>query len=184
MTDTHYFFALALPEEIKNFLHDQSKEMQTSMPFKKWVHPEDYHITLAFLGQSEQENLENAIHCLNTSISAFSPFPLELDHLGVFGNKESPRILWAGLKASAPLNELRKQVYACCLRAGFILDSKPFTPHITLARKWAENEPFSSQKLHTIIKENQLFTGNRVVLYQTHLDRIPKYEEKKVFLLP
>ncbi|MED1203150.1 RNA 2',3'-cyclic phosphodiesterase [Heyndrickxia acidicola] len=183
MTGTHYFFALALPEEIKQYLYEMTKEIRHSFPFKKWVHQEDYHITLAFLGRTEPEKLEDTLECLHSSLSAIASFPLELDHLGIFGKQEAPRILWAGVKESDSLNNLRNQVYNCCLKAGFILDSKPFAPHITLSRKWTEKEPFSSQKLHTIIKEKQLFTGNRVVLYQTHLDRIPKYEEKKVFLL-
>ena len=77
MPSAHYFFALALPSEVKRDLHALSESIQKEFPFKKWVHPEDYHITLAFLGHAPEPMLNEAIYRTGLALadtSSFSPY--------------------------------------------------------------------------------------------------------------
>lgn len=171
---------------MKKQLHSKILPLQEEFPFQRWVHPEDYHITLAFLGNAEKGMLEKSIQLISEALPKESSFPLCFDGLGTFGSKDSPRILWLRLEEQERLYKVRKTVFHACEEAGFSLEKRPFHPHVTVARKWKGTHPFNNQKLQ---KENPFgleqipFVANEVVLYQTHLDREPKYEVVQSFII-
>ncbi|MDM5331956.1 RNA 2',3'-cyclic phosphodiesterase [Ureibacillus composti] len=179
-TKHHYFFAVKLPKEMKDFLNGWIQSNQRDYEFGRWVHPEDYHITLAFLGYAEEKKLQDAIETMGSVLSDLSSFSLTLDKLGIFGSMKSPRIFWAGVVESEQLAEVQKKVFTQCLKLGFELDKKPFRPHITLARKYKGESFFNSEKLKSIKTEDHQtfeFEVSEVILYETHLDQSPKYKE-------
>lgn len=183
---THYFYALKLPSEIKQHLNEICDGLKGEFPFKTWVHMEDYHITLAFLGHADKGQLQSSINFTKEGLANKDSFPLTINQLGIFGKSDSPRIFWAGTEKEPQLNDCRDFVYQACKQAGFQLETRAFHPHITLARKWISSSPFLLDKLHTsdpIIAEPLTFKAKEVVLYETHLDKTPKYEVKEVFLL-
>lgn len=186
MKHTHYFFALALPNHVKQELRNVSEQIASKHAFKKWVHYEDYHITLAFLGNTNPNQLKESIRNVKSSLEGSLSFMLHMNQVGIFGRSDAPRILWAGVEHSTNLVEVQKLVYDSCTKAGFHLDKRPFNPHITLARKWAQERPFMMSEL--LIEMEQYFSGidffcREVVLYQTHLERTPKYEKIESFKL-
>ncbi|MCA1056845.1 RNA 2',3'-cyclic phosphodiesterase [Rossellomorea aquimaris] len=177
MLQPHYFFALSLPSEMKEEIVELTAPLKEEDPLRKWVHPEDYHITLAFLGQSSGEGLSNAITLVEQSIKTIGCFTLSLSGFGTFGNREAPRIFWMGVQPSPRLHQIREKVFEASEEAGFQLDQKPFSPHITIGRKWKGPSSFSKEWLSGFNPENtRLHQIKEVVLYQTHMDRTPKYE--------
>ena len=95
------------------------------------VVPENFHITLLFLGEVEEE----VVACLNESISSitFEPFRIRLDQLGYF---PKPRIFWVGPKEiPAELETLFKKLRNYAHRCGISKLSKRYQPHVTLLRK-------------------------------------------------
>ena len=98
----------------------------------RFTRPENLHLTLAFLGQCD--GLRPAIRALQ-AIEA-EPFSLSLDgHIGNFGD-----VYWAGLSPSVQLTALQHQVATCCQKEGFLLEERPFLPHITLCRRYRPGE--------------------------------------------
>lgn len=94
------------------------------------VIPENFHITLLFLGQVEDDALQCFIH--NVSSITFEPFRISLDQLGYF-NKT--RIFWVGsANPPAELEMLFKRVRNCAVRCGFSQLTKRYVPHVTLLR--------------------------------------------------
>ncbi|WP_404329583.1 RNA 2',3'-cyclic phosphodiesterase [Mesobacillus maritimus] len=174
----HYFYALELPNETKERLGKHCRDIQETLPFKRWVHTQDYHITLAFLGNAPDKMLTESIKKLESGIDC-PVFSLKIKHLGVFGKSDSPRIFWAGVNQQPFLEDAREIVYQACIESGFKLETRPFKPHITLARKWAGENLFTNQLLQKadpfLIKELE-FDANKIVLYKTHLGKEPKYE--------
>lgn len=182
----HFFYALELPAAIKEKLAEAAVNLNKSMPFKSWVHPQDTHITLAFLGKADASKLEAANELIDEALKNISSFELEINHLGIFGRKDSPRIFWAGLKESASLNLVRERVFKACLSAGFTLETRPFSPHITIGRKWAGESAFTYdllEELNPFMKKELIFKAERVVLYKTNLESFPKYEPITLFPL-
>ncbi|WP_079510110.1 RNA 2',3'-cyclic phosphodiesterase [Mesobacillus jeotgali] len=180
----HFFYALELPGAIKETLTGKVDRLQEQLPFKTWVHPQDLHITLAFLGNAPEDKLIASSQRIEAALSKQSSFDMKIDHLGIFGRKENPRIFWAGLDESPELKEVRNNVFSACQAAGFTLEKRPFSPHITIARKWVGEQPFTAEILESAIpfKNEQIsFHAERVVLYKTHLGKSPKYESIKQF---
>ncbi|MBM7585034.1 2'-5' RNA ligase [Bacillus pakistanensis] len=180
----HYFYALRIPNKVKHVLNEWIQELKPSFPFQKWVHPEDYHITLAFLGNATAVQLQNTENIIKKTVSTINPFEMKTDRLGTFGQERNPRIFWANSSIPSSLVELRNTIYKACESQGFLLDQRPFTPHITVARKWSGKEAFQGELLNHFNLEKAIkWQGNEVVLYQTHLDRVPKYEVKSSIVL-
>ena len=180
----HFFIAVPLPLSIKNALNEKCETIKTKMHFKRRVHLEDYHITLAFLGNANMDQLQMVLEEIKESLMRVPPFELKIQGLNTFGRKEYPRILWVDLLESQQLNFVREIVYRDCMKAGFELDKKPFTPHITVARKW--DEACGKIPLEALLEENfQLpkFLVEEVVLYESKIEETPKYHKKAVIRL-
>lgn len=186
MAAPHYFFAVPLENHVKEYLDAVCKESKSMFPFKRWVHREDFHVTLAFLGNVSPEMLQRAQEKLAQVTSTTAPFSLATDRVGIFGKQDSPRILWKGVKHSSPLCTLQQKVNDAMKAAEFYLDERPFRPHITMARKWIGDRPFSLVRLENhlqpIVKE-ETFVVKEVVLYETLPQQIPKYKVKNRFHL-
>ncbi|PLR98192.1 RNA 2',3'-cyclic phosphodiesterase [Bacillus sp. T33-2] len=183
---THFFYALAIPENEKADLNKKCISLQKEFPFKKWTHPMDFHITLAFLGAAPEVKLNISKDLLLPGIKKFHPFPLAIQKLGTFGKNDSPRIFWAGVQNEPKLHEIRDNVYSACLKAGFQLETRPFKPHITLARTWVADSAFSSAALdesNPFGEEPLTFIAHEVVLYKTNIGKSPKYEAISTFTL-
>ncbi len=173
MLKSHYFFALSLPQDTKRMIKEWVQPLQEEASFKRWVHTQDYHLTLAFLGSADDLNpVIDKVEKLTCS-----SFSLTLGDFGTFGNPDSPRIFWLGVEPSRSLLRVRDLVYDACEDAGYSLDKRPFSPHITVGRKWNGVSPFTTEWMKRFQPtEIHTFKAEEIVLYQTHVDRIPKYE--------
>jgi len=122
------FLAIEMPAEIKEILSTLRKDM----PGVRWVPPEQLHLTLLFLGELAPENLDRLCNAL--AAIAIPPFTLTFDRTGCFPRPAAPRILWAGIKPQPALSRLVLLVREAAADCGVIVEEKPFSPHITLAR--------------------------------------------------
>ncbi len=97
----------------------------------RWVDPDNYHITLRFIGDVDGATAERFSDALAQITAA--PFTLFLDGIGSFG-RGRPRALWAGVGPSAPLMALANAHEQAALAAGLEPEGRNFHPHVTLAR--------------------------------------------------
>lgn len=183
--NSHYFWAVKIPNDSKHAMYQQLNTVKERFPFKRWVHMEDYHITLAFLGSVEEGKLPLTIDLVGKAISNLRPFSIYIEGLNVFGNKNAPRIFWASMKEEPILSTLQAQVFNACVELGFSLESRSFTPHITLARNWngPEFQKEWLEKYNPFKSKSVLFTANEVTLYKTNIEKTPKYEPIATFSL-
>ncbi|MFK4997387.1 RNA 2',3'-cyclic phosphodiesterase [Bacillus sp. N9] len=173
--DVPLFFAIKLPDEVKDELVRIQEKFKIVAPFKSWVHPEDLHITLAFLGHATDIKISEAIKLTADALKGVKAFQLEVNHIGTFGLSRAPRILWAGMEDSESLHRLQKIVHTACEVAQFQLDQRPYRPHITLGRKWTGKNEFDKE-LIPIFEQPLTFIAKEVVLYRTYPDQSPKYK--------
>lgn len=182
----NYFYAVKIPEVEKNQLHRFVAEKKHNYPFKNWVHPQDYHITLAFLGKIDEELLREANNNVQNHLFQEKSFSLTIRRLGIFGSKHSPRVFWADVYPSSELLAIRQSVYQACEQAGLVLDQRPFRPHITLARRWTGDGPFTDQLKRQVQLQNGTkisFSVEEIVLYESWPQAIPRYKEVANFPL-
>jgi RNA 2',3'-cyclic 3'-phosphodiesterase len=127
------FFAIELPSGVRETLGGlrpvDSKEY-------RWVDPALLHVTLAFLGQQPEERLDVLEQVGRSAAGASEPGVLRLGQAGSFGPRREPRVLWIGLDGDLPaLLALQARLATALRGAGFELEDRPFSPHITLARR-------------------------------------------------
>ena len=181
----HYFIAVTIDEKVKQKLALWCEKVQP--PFQRFVHEQDLHITLAFLGGIESLILEELKVALQGMAKQHVPFSLTIDSLGYFGQKQAPRVYWASVKKEEKLYELQKDVYQTCVDLGIKLEDRAYSPHITLARKYIGVVPYVDdglkEKFHSYLK-SESWKVSSFVIYQTHLKKTPKYEVVASFKLP
>jgi len=100
----------------------------------KWVDLLNIHLTLVFLGDTEEIRLPEISGLLKGICNDFPAFEFLLMGTGVFKNFRDPRIIWAGVKNSEELNELQSLMAAGLKSAGFISEDRHFNPHLTIGR--------------------------------------------------
>ena len=121
------FTGIELPLEIRTRLSLLSAPLTGA----KWVAADDLHLTLRFLGDIDHRTADEFID----SILPFTiePFDMTLTGLGVFGSQR-PDTIWAGAEPKDVLTRLNQWHERAARAAGLEADSRPFVPHVTLAR--------------------------------------------------
>lgn len=175
------FVAIPIPDHIAEELKSWRNAHKDRLPFRKWTHPKDYHITLQFLGETSLIKLE-AIRDGLRRIKG-TPFTLSINGGGFFGPVKTPRILWSAVSGDTKsLHLLHLSVIQATGNLGFIPEDRPYNPHITLARG---SKDMDSTLLEVI---SSAPTGlewevDHFTLMRTHMNVSPMYEIVETFTL-
>jgi 2'-5' RNA ligase len=121
------FTAVEIPPEVGESL----SALRGGIPGARWVDPENYHLTLRFIGDVDDDTAHDVMVMLGQVRRR--AFELRLSGLGQFGGKK-PRAVFASASASQPLSELQAEHERIFHRMGLEHDQRKFTPHVTLAR--------------------------------------------------
>ncbi|SFT29434.1 RNA 2',3'-cyclic phosphodiesterase [Paenibacillus sp. BC26] len=177
------FAAVSVPDTIKQSLSILCEDIKSELPFRKWAHMDDYHITLQFLGDTPSALIPAISTALREAAAAVPAFELRVDSLGVFGRPIRPSVLWSGVHGDVEqLHKLQQNVAQKLKPLGLMPESRSYNPHLTLARNYAGVESFElSQlggfKVQTAPSGTPLqWSADAITLYQTHLQRRPMYE--------
>ena len=142
------FLAIELPHAVRSALvtiqQDLKRQLERTVGGQVrigWVRPASMHLTVRFLGNMPDESIDPLQVAIQQAVSVHQPIYLSLERLGVFPGPSQPRVLWAGPSDSweqgrdaQRLGALHRTVEHCCRGSGFAPDSRPFSPHLTLAR--------------------------------------------------
>jgi RNA 2',3'-cyclic 3'-phosphodiesterase len=99
-----------------------------------WVDPVNFHLTLAFLGDIEEERIKIAGLLLKRECSGFGEFTFTLKGAGLFKSIHDPRVIWIGIAEPERLISLSEKILSGLKDTGFRVEDRPFRPHITLGR--------------------------------------------------
>jgi 2'-5' RNA ligase len=122
------FVALDLPAAMRTRL----SWMTGGLPGARWVPPENYHVTLRFIGELPAFRAEEVDHAL-AGLRA-PGFTLELAGVGTFAKGGKVHSLWVGVERNPSLDFLQTKVETALQRAGLDPERRRFAPHVTLAR--------------------------------------------------
>jgi 2'-5' RNA ligase len=126
------FVAIPLPPDLAA---RASEILPTALPALRRVKPENLHLTLAFLGQTPDERLDDVAAAAQEAGARVPRFTLSFDRAGRFPERGRPRVVWLGIADGAPaVVELGEGVYAGLRSRGLRFDDRPLAPHLTLAR--------------------------------------------------
>jgi 2'-5' RNA ligase len=184
MNGTHQnlFVAVPLPDAVKQRVAEAAAAGRKGLPFRKWTHQADYHITVKFLGPQDASLAGSLRQALVPVLARHGRFTLQLDKPGVFGRPDAPRILWMGVGGDrAALAALQKDAERALAALGFEPESRPYAPHVTVARQWTGVEKATAERLSApfvplTAGEPLRWEVEELVLYRTHMGKQPMYE--------
>jgi 2'-5' RNA ligase len=128
------FVAVNLPSEIRDRLTAAQDRLRRAQADVSWVRAENIHVTLKFLGETEEKRLERIRPALAEVARAGTPFSMEVSAVGSFGGR-IPRVVWVGVGDGAEsLIQLAGRVEAALARVAFPKERRGFTAHLTLGR--------------------------------------------------
>jgi 2'-5' RNA ligase len=166
------FIAIALPPHIKKLIVQHSATLQQQIgEAARWVSPENIHITLKFLGDVAPPEIAPLTTSLAAKLAEQPQILLKLGHLGIFPSLQRPRILWLGVQANQPLQELQKIVEATTRGLGYLPDAKPFSPHLTLGRVKDNLSAVELQKIKNSLGTKQVDLPGEILVDSVHLFR-------------
>ena len=129
------FIALELNKEVKKELANIQKKLKEIDGDIAWVDPENFHLSLNFLGNIDQGSVPTIEKILKNVCKKIKEFQLALDILGVFPYVSSPRVIWIGIGSGYNSVTLANTLIDAGLKENnFRIKEKHFHPHITLGR--------------------------------------------------
>ncbi len=142
------FLAVELPNDIRTAVGALQQDLKRRLERQldrhthvSWVQPASIHLTLKFLGDTDEQLIDPLKTHLAGVLSAHQALSLPLERIGAFPRTNQPRVLWVGPSESweqgteaARLAALHRAIEIGCSSFGFAKEERPLSPHLTLAR--------------------------------------------------
>jgi 2'-5' RNA ligase len=105
--------------------------LRGGLPGARWIDPENYHITLRFIGDIDRPTADEIVQAL-TRVDRRG-FEIALEGVEAFGARK-PHSIYVGVRACAALSALQSEHERIVQRIGIEPERRRFRPHVTLAR--------------------------------------------------
>ncbi|WP_230530510.1 RNA 2',3'-cyclic phosphodiesterase [Microvirga roseola] len=122
------FTGIEIPADIGAIL----SSYRGGLPGARWIDPENYHITLRFIGDIDERTAGDVFSILGDARRR-DPIPMTIDGLASFGG-DRPRVVFARASGNGELNDLQSEQERLIRRVGVAPEKRKFMPHVTLAR--------------------------------------------------
>jgi 2'-5' RNA ligase len=125
---TRLFTALEIPSDVAM----QLSFLKGGLPGARWIDPENYHVTLRFVGDIDGRTADEITAALDR---VYKPvFSLRLSGLDCFASGRAPHSLFARVEPTPALIELQAEHERIMQRIGLAPEARRYTPHVTIAR--------------------------------------------------
>lgn len=136
MSRVRTFLAVEVSSVIRSRLRALQESLNRAGLSARWVSPESIHLTLLFLGDIDERDLNRLCRGVAEVCSHHTAFSLSVEGVGCFPNVERPRVVWAGVgEGVEELHALHEELSDNLSEAGlYDGDVHRFHPHVTLGR--------------------------------------------------
>jgi 2'-5' RNA ligase len=131
------FIAIPIPEPVWDEIIRIQLELQPLVPraAARWTRPDQFHLTLRFLGDVPVAGLEKLKESVNAVCRSAQPLQLRATGIGFFPSPHSPRVVWVGIDDQAGLLvDLQKRIEAAVRPFAAEPGAERFAGHATLGR--------------------------------------------------
>ncbi len=182
------FIALPLSKEIISGLKEPVEKLRNETGAVKTVSPENLHLTLKFLGDTDEETMNIIMEKLPAALTGTPAIPFEAAGCGAFPSPRNPSVFWCGINVDhEALSRLHEKIETCTTSLGFARDRRAFRPHITLGRLRRGRSVTPKISFYLKEMEEKSFgcgVFDRVILYKSDLTpEGPRYSKLRVIKL-
>jgi 2'-5' RNA ligase len=137
----------------------------------RWVHPDNIHITLKFLGETPVEKIPGITGVIGQVGLKHGSFNLTFKGLGVFRNLQHPRVLWVGIEPGPAMPRIKRDMDHGLQPFGFEPENRDFRPHLTLGRIKYVRDTAGLEGLLGQYREMefQVYRVDQLILYESIL---------------
>jgi 2'-5' RNA ligase len=131
------FCAVEIPEKVGAPAAEHVRKLKSEFPhvLASWNREGKFHLTLKFFGNIPAERVTAVSRAASLAVEGQSEFKINVAGAGVFPKHGPPHVLWLGVEDLAGnLLQLQKRLEEECANLGFERETRPFHPHLTLAR--------------------------------------------------
>lgn len=129
---------LAVPISATDELRSMLQQLAELRPRLKTISEDQLHVTSVFLGETDESLLPELKEIVNRVSGSLNSERVALRGLGAFPQDTRPTVVWAGFASSTPLIRLADILNTECELLGFPRETRPYYPHLTLARVKAQ----------------------------------------------
>ncbi|MDZ7342600.1 MAG: RNA 2',3'-cyclic phosphodiesterase [candidate division KSB1 bacterium] len=129
------FIAVTIPADIQRQIAELQAKLKAAGGKVSWPRSENIHLTLKFLGDTDNRRLNEIARGLAQAAATVSPFELKIGSVGAFPNLKYPRVIWVGAVSEG--NQLQLLVHNIeeqMSALGFEKERRPYSAHLTLGR--------------------------------------------------
>lgn len=125
---------IAIDIESNKKLVEFENEMKKTGADVKLVDPNIVHITLKFLGDTEENLVEKIEEIMKNSVEEIEPFEMQLAGTGVFPDQKYMRVVWIGIKNGEQIGKIASKIEEQVSKLGFEKENREFSAHLTIGR--------------------------------------------------
>jgi RNA 2',3'-cyclic 3'-phosphodiesterase len=129
------FIAVSLPAPERARIRATAERLEATFPDARWTAEEALHVTVRFLGAVESDRLGDVTAALDAVARRHGGFAMTIGGPGAFPDARRPQILWLGVNDGGALARVAASLDRSLRPLGFAAEGRPFTPHVTLARR-------------------------------------------------
>ena len=164
MSTQRLFVAIELPERVK----DELRSMQPDCPGLRPTKTDNLHLTMHFIGVADTQRIAAALAPIGSMAECFD---ITLTSVGTFSSRGRGLIVWTGIEPDARLSQLHFDLGVLLQSVDVAVDTRPFKPHITLAR----GERVRVSQVHDFLNEHREYQArvrvDAVYLMSSELQR-------------
>lgn len=164
------FLALNIPANIRSNISRLSRELQSfNIKGIKWVKPENYHITIQFIAELKETDLDKLVEDLEREFYDIESIEFTDPHLMIIPSHK-PKIIWIEIDTENKIiNNIHRRFKKTLISMGYPIDNKTLKFHITLGRVKKRLPDFFVQKILTTELNLKMIEVSEAALYQSIL---------------
>jgi len=128
------FISIELSDGIRRSMADLIAELRKAGSDVTWVPVEKVHLTLKFLGNTDDSLIPEIKERISKKLSHYNTFYIKIGGVGCFPSEKRPRVLWVGMENSDDLRNIQKDLDTEVAGLGYAPEDRPFSPHLTIGR--------------------------------------------------
>jgi len=162
------FVALDIPEAVRENLEGMRRDFPSIGSKLRWVPPQNFHVTLKFIGSVAPEELPPIIEALRR-VSLVDRVQLSIRGVGWLVNAKTGVMLFATVEDSKPLAALATAIDQQLEPLGFTPENRTFMPHLTLVRASRDIPASSQTALRELAEQHKQHDFGSVTAGEFHL---------------